>query len=185
MTSPNSTASSGVTPTIQIQGQPSAAPINPLCPSGNGSVVTPLDASGSDIEFNNNEPMRFTVLCDTFWPARAGVNPALRDIMVAYAPDLVACMTLCAQYNQGYSDAVGDDVRVGAGICVAVSLVKLPAEFCYLKNATGVNDTSSKAPDKMTATGGGFVDSALLVGNWSRLSESQLIQAFGGHVNGT
>lgn len=112
------------------------------------------------------------MLCNTFWPQRQGINPRVRDIMLMTVPDMLTCLTLCAEFNQEYSNSVGDDVGVGGGMCVGVGLIKGEAQFCYLKNATGVNDTSKAF---------GFpADSAVLVGNWSRLTGDQQLLAFGG-----
>lgn len=58
---------------------------------------------------------------------------------------------MCIAYNLGYA------VTSGASLaCAAVAVVKAPGEFCYLKSATGINDTSS--------SGGAPIDSALLIG---------------------
>ncbi|KAK1980828.1 hypothetical protein LZ30DRAFT_110691 [Colletotrichum cereale] len=173
--------SNGLKPVTQILGVPSPAPINPYCPqptSGTNTSVTPYDASGSPIRFNNDQVMSFDVLCNTFYPQRQGINPQLRDILVMTVPDMLTCMTLCAQYNQGYSDAVGDDVFLdGGGICVGVALVKGAAQFCHLKNATGVNATA--------AAGGFDVDSAVLTGDWTRMTTVEQILAFGGNIEVT
>ncbi|GKT41769.1 uncharacterized protein ColSpa_01950 [Colletotrichum spaethianum] len=170
-----------VKPVTQTLGVPSPAPINPYCPRptpGINTTVTPYDASGSPIRFNNDQVMSFDVLCNTFYPQRQGINPQLRDILVMTVPDMLTCMTLCAQYNQGYSDAVGDDVFLdGGGICVGVGLVKGVAQFCHLKNATGVNATE--------AAGGFDVDSAVLTGDWTHMTTIEQILAFGGNVEVT
>ncbi|TQN72873.1 hypothetical protein CSHISOI_02593 [Colletotrichum shisoi] len=170
-----------IKPVTQILGVPSPAPINPYCPQptpGANTTVTPYDASGSPIRFNNDQVMSFDILCNTFYPQRQGVNPQLRDILVMTVPDMLTCMTLCAQYNQGYSDAVGDDVFLdGGGICVGVALVKGVAQFCHLKNATGVNATA--------AAGGFDVDSAVLTGDWTSMRSTEQILAFGGNVEVT
>ncbi|KAG7044843.1 membrane insertase protein [Colletotrichum scovillei] len=164
---------------IQQLGVPSPAPINPYCPlatAGVNTTVTPYDASGSPIRFNNDEVMSFDVLCNTYYPMRQGINPYLRDILVMTVPDMLTCMTLCAQYNQGYSDAVGDDVFLdGGGICVGVALVKGTAQFCHLQNATGINQT--------TASGGFDVDSAVLSGQWASLTSVEQIRTFGGNID--
>lgn len=131
------------------------------------------------MRFNNESPQSFTLLCNTYWPAKAGTNDRVRDILVVFAPDLYACMQLCAQYNAGYSDAVGDDVAVGGGICVSAALERVPGGFCHLQNATGINDTSA------AGGGGNMVDTALLVGNWSLLDTADLTVAFGGNLPGT
>ncbi|KAK1636131.1 hypothetical protein BDP81DRAFT_291352, partial [Colletotrichum phormii] len=164
---------------IQLLGVPSPAPINPYCPqptAGVNTTVTPYDASGSPIRFNNDEVMSFDVLCNTYYPMRQGFNPFLRDILVMTVPDMLTCMTLCAQYNQGYSDAVGDDVFLdGGGICVGVALVKGTAQFCHLQNATGINQTAS--------SGGFDVDSAVLSGAWAGLTSVEQIRTFGGNID--
>ncbi|KZL84725.1 hypothetical protein CI238_07880 [Colletotrichum incanum] len=174
----SSDSSDEIKPVTQILGVPSPAPINPYCPQptpGTNTTVTPYDASGSPIRFNNEQVMSFDVLCNTFYPQRQGINPQLRDILVMTVPDMLTCMTLCAQYNQGYSDAVGDDVFLdGGGICVGVALVKGTAQFCHLKNATGVNATA--------AAGGFDVDSAVLTGDWTHMTSIEQILAFGGNV---
>lgn len=119
--------------------------------------------------------MSFDVLCNTYYPQRQGINPTLRDILVMTVPDMLTCMTLCAQYNQGYSDAVGDDVFLdGGGICIGVALIKGPAQFCHLKNATGINQTD--------AAGGFDVDSAVLSGDWAGMTTVDQILAFGGNI---
>ncbi|KAL0935145.1 uncharacterized protein CTRU02_209736 [Colletotrichum truncatum] len=169
------------TTVTQILGVPSPAPINPYCPlyhdswTASNTTVTPYDASGSPIRFNNDQVMSFDVMCNTYWPQRQGLNPGLRDILVMTVPDMLTCITLCAQYNQGYSDAVGDDVYVGGGICVGVALIKGRGQFCHLKNATGINDTA--------AAGGFEVDSAVLTGDWAGMNGIEQTLAFGGNVD--
>jgi hypothetical protein len=175
---PRSATSTTSTPTTTSnqQGVASPAPTNPFCPGQNGATITPYDASGTSIRFSNEVAQSFEIQCNTQYPAGAGSgNPGVRDLMLMTAPDLISCVALCAQYNAGYSNAVGDDVNVGGGICVAVSLIKAPAEFCYLKNATGVNDTSANV-----ASGIG-VDSAVLIGDFAAMSEAQLWATFGGN----
>ncbi|KAJ9151915.1 hypothetical protein NKR23_g2600 [Pleurostoma richardsiae] len=174
---PNVTSTGTASATIiNQQGVASPAPVNPWCPGRNGTVVTPYDASGTPIKFNNEQAMSFQVLCDTYWPAKQSANPGLRTIAAAYAPDMLACMALCAEFNAGYSDAVGDDVEVGGGICVGVALIRAQAEFCYLQNATGTNDTS--------AANGNPVDSAVLVGPWAGYSKENLTWVFNNNGQG-
>lgn len=71
-------------------------------------------------------------------------------------PDLNQCIMACAEYNAGYATSLQGDVDVGGGLCRTVSMVIRDGEFCYLKNGTGVNDT--------TISGGNDVrkDSAIL-----------------------
>jgi hypothetical protein len=163
-------------PVQQTQGQPSPAPLNPYCPGQNGATITPYDASGEPIRFNNDEAMSFRMLCNTYWPAKRGINDKIRDIMLMTVPDMLTCISLCAQFNQGYSDSVGDDVRVGGGICVGVSLIRGTAQFCYLKNATGIN--------QVDAADGHPVDSAVLIGDWANMTSEQQTLAFGGILPG-
>jgi hypothetical protein len=62
---------------------------------------------------------------------------------------MAGCIAACAEYNIGHA------VESGSPKCAAVAVVKAPGEFCYLKSATGVNDTSS--------SGGSPIDSAVLM----------------------
>jgi hypothetical protein len=71
------------------------------------------------------------------------------DLYRLYTPDMAGCIAACAEYNIGYAVSTG-----GPG-CVAVAVVKAPGEFCYLKSAIGVNNTSS--------SGGEPIDSAVLI----------------------
>lgn len=47
----------------------------------------------------------------------------------------------CAAYNAAYRANLNNNVPVGGGYCVGVTLEKIDAGFCYLKNGTGTNDT--------------------------------------------
>jgi hypothetical protein len=119
--------------------------------------------------------MTFQILCNTYWQAKTS-NVHSRDIMIMAVPDMYTCIQLCAQYNQQYSDAIGDDVAVGGGICVSVGLVRGAGQFCHLQNATGINDTSTAL--------GNPVDTAVLTGNWSTLGLADLTAQFGGLLPG-
>ena len=59
------------------------------------------------------------------------------------------CIDACAQYNLGAA------VAGGGPECKAVAVVKAAGDYCYLKSATGINDTSS--------SGAVGIDSAVLV----------------------
>ena len=71
----------------------------------------------------------------------------MRDILKVWVPDLMHCVMLCAEYNFGLDTT--------SGFCRGVSMVEKPGEFCYLKSATGVNDTS-------TSGNGPYVSAELL-----------------------
>jgi hypothetical protein len=73
--------------------------------------------------------------------------------MKIYQPDLPHCVAACAEYNAAYAINVGAGVAVGGGYCKAVSLILEAGEFCYLKNGTATNITSTSGPS---------IDSALL-----------------------
>ena len=64
---------------------------------------------------------------------------------------MASCIDTCVAYNLGYAVTNG-----GSPACVAVAVVKAPGEFCYLKSATGINDTST--------SGGAPIDSAVVIG---------------------
>lgn len=64
---------------------------------------------------------------------------------------MASCIDTCVAYNLGYAVTNGDSPS-----CVAVAVVKAPGEFCYLKSATGINDT--------TTSGGASIDTAVVIG---------------------
>lgn len=121
----------------------------------NGTSITPLDASGDPIPLGSTPQQTFLVMCNTNWPGGAAYgNPGIHDIMKIYEPDLTHCVAACAEYNAGYQANTAAGINVGGGYCKGVSLVLAPGEFCYLKNGTGTNNTST--------SGGNRIDSALL-----------------------
>ncbi len=61
------------------------------------------------------------------------------------------CIDQCVAWNSGYAVGSLDGPK-----CAAVAVVKAVGEFCYLKSATGKNDTST--------SGGASIDSAVLIG---------------------
>lgn len=63
---------------------------------------------------------------------------------------MASCIDTCVAYNLGYSVVNGDSPS-----CAAVAVVKAPGEFCYLKSAIGINDTST--------SGGASIDTAVLI----------------------
>lgn len=107
----------------------------------------------------------------------------MRDILVVFTPDLYACLQLCASYNAGFSDAVGDDVFFATGgICVSAALEKVAGGFCHLQNATGVNDTTQGlGGGDGDGVGMGMFDTAVLVGDWDVMDARNLTLAFGGN----
>jgi len=64
--------------------------------------------------------------------------------MKIYTVDLTHCVALCAEYNSGVENTVGEGILIAgaATYCRVVSLVLSPGEFRYLKNSTSVDDTS-------------------------------------------
>lgn len=67
-------------------------------------------------------------------------------IMYMYQSDLLHCVAVCAEYNAGYEKNSENGGEVGGGRCQAVALLLRPGGNCYLKNGTGINDTSSSGP---------------------------------------
>jgi hypothetical protein len=57
-------------------------------------------------------------------------------------PDFNSCIMACAAYNAGYNTNNKAGVDVGGGLCRVATMVINEGEFCYLKNGTGVNNTS-------------------------------------------
>ena len=66
--------------------------------------------------------------------------------MKIWTTDLNHCASVCAEYNSGlealYKSGVGGGGNGTVGYCKAVSLTLKQGEFCYLKSATGRNDTA-------------------------------------------
>jgi hypothetical protein len=85
-------------------------------------------------------PQSFRQLCDTNYPSGAIYgNPGTADLLRFYTPTLEACITACAAWNVAYPHSgLTDGPR---GNCRSVALLKRPGEYCYLKNATGTNNT--------------------------------------------
>ncbi|GKT92013.1 hypothetical protein Ct61P_09863 [Colletotrichum tofieldiae] len=82
--------------------------------------------------------------------ARYG-NPELYDILKVYVPTFEECMALCASYNQGYSNNLANGNVASRGYCRSVAMIKLPGEYCYLKNGTGKMDTQGHPKDFISA----------------------------------
>jgi hypothetical protein len=151
---PSATTSRSSNPTA------SAAPYSPCTDdssSFNNSIVQPTDATGKAIIVSNSA-QEFRIACNTNYPSGTTYgNPNIHDIMKIYMPDFSSCIMACAAYNAGYNTNYQDGVDVAGGLCRAVTMVINEGEFCYLKNGTGVNNTSN--------SGGAAVrkDSAILM----------------------
>ncbi|KHE79377.1 hypothetical protein GE21DRAFT_2651 [Neurospora crassa] len=136
---------------------PSPAPSD-NCPSVNNTQYTPLDASGNSVTVAINpggltKVQSFVRLCNRNYPAGAPHgNPDTLDIMKLYLPTLEACIDACATYNIVYQEnrpqrAGGAQDGTDMGLCRSVAIVKNEGDYCYLKNATGKDNTFGN-PDR-------------------------------------
>lgn len=73
------------------------------------------------------------------------------DMFRVYTADMQGCIDQCVAWNTGYAVTNLESPK-----CAVVAIVKSVGEFCYLKSATGKNDTST--------SGGALIDSAVLIG---------------------
>jgi hypothetical protein len=71
--------------------------------------------------------------------------------MKMYQPDLMHCVAACAAYNVEYQGNADAGISVGGGLCKAVSLVIAAGKICFLKNGTGVNDTSTSGGNRIVS----------------------------------
>ncbi|KAI8632853.1 hypothetical protein F5Y19DRAFT_472028 [Xylariaceae sp. FL1651] len=139
-----SSSSNTATPTAS-SATPSATPeIDPLtptdggCPGINNLSYIPYAADSLPVPFDSGgEPQQFREQC---WTNHA-TSDSTHDILRTFTPTLEQCITVCAEYNQAYRAGLRANAGVGGGYCIAVTLVKEHAGFCYLKNGTGANDT--------------------------------------------
>ncbi|KAI1368191.1 hypothetical protein F5Y08DRAFT_10702 [Xylaria arbuscula] len=108
------------------------------CPGVENLAYTAYSADGKPIPIRTGgSPQEFHEQCWTNW-----VNTdSTHDILRTYTPTLENCITVCAEYNKAYAANLEKNVGVGGGYCVAITIVKEHAGFCYLKNGTGTNDT--------------------------------------------
>ncbi|KAF2962873.1 hypothetical protein GQX73_g10700 [Xylaria multiplex] len=128
-TAPSPTASSTTDSLVPTDGG---------CPGINGLGYTPYSADGKPIPLRTGEaPQEFKEQCYTNWVNTANTH----DILRTYTPTLENCIVVCAEYNKAYATNLENNRGVGGGPCVAVTIVKEHAGFCYLKNGTGTNDT--------------------------------------------
>ncbi|KAL2882867.1 hypothetical protein SGCOL_001557 [Colletotrichum sp. CLE4] len=126
-----------------------SAPTDGGCPSINTTTYTPTDADGKATKIGTGySTQTFRQLCEVNYPSGAAYgNPALYDILKVYVSTFEECMALCAAHNQAYgSNLASGDVKAG-GYCRSVAMIKLPGEYCYLKNGTGKMDTQGHAQD--------------------------------------
>ncbi|KAI1472381.1 uncharacterized protein F4812DRAFT_454198 [Daldinia caldariorum] len=110
------------------------------CPLINGQTYTPYAVDGKPIPLAQGlEGQQFRQQCYTNYVA-SGTSQT-HDILRIFMPSLENCMMACAEYNSAYYANLGNGTGVGGGFCVAVTIVKVDAGFCYLKNGTTTNNT--------------------------------------------
>lgn len=136
----------------------SPAPTDGGCPRINGSTYTPTDADGSQIvPPGGQEPQIFQVLCDTNYPSGAVYgNPTAFDLLKLYTATLDDCITACAAWNLAYPNSGLTDGATGE--CRGVALIKVPGEYCYLKNSSTLVNNTFGSPNN-------FVSAILLPGS--------------------
>ncbi|GKT64841.1 hypothetical protein ColTof4_07239 [Colletotrichum tofieldiae] len=129
-----------------------SAPTDDGCPNINQTVYTPTNGNGDAMKAGSGSVQSFQQLCEVNYPsgARYG-NPELYDILKVYVPTFEECMALCASYNQGYSNNLANGNVASRGYCRSVAMIKLPGEYCYLKNGTGKMDTQGHPKDFISA----------------------------------
>ncbi|KAI0487023.1 hypothetical protein F4859DRAFT_510805 [Xylaria cf. heliscus] len=133
----SSTSSPAPSPTSSSTSDP-LVPTDGGCPNIDGLKYMPYSADGKPIPVQTNQdPQEFREQCWTNWVNTASTH----DILRTYTPTLENCITVCAEYNKAYATNLQNNVGAGGGPCVAVTIVKDHAGFCYLKNGTGTNDT--------------------------------------------
>ncbi|KAK1993351.1 hypothetical protein LX36DRAFT_714654 [Colletotrichum falcatum] len=114
------------------------APTDDGCPSINQTSYTPTDAAGDPVKVGAASAQVFRQLCEVNYPSGAEYgNPDLYDILKVYVPTFRDCMNLCAAYNQAYNSNLASGNVASGGYCRSVAMIKLPGEYCYLKNGTG------------------------------------------------
>ncbi|KAI1124604.1 hypothetical protein F5Y10DRAFT_24956 [Nemania abortiva] len=108
------------------------------CPGIDGVAYTAYSADGNTVPLRaGGSPQEFKEQCWTNWAN----TDSTHDILRTYTPTLENCIVVCAEYNKAYFTNLDNDTGVGGGPCVAVTIVKEHAGFCFLKNGTANNDT--------------------------------------------
>ncbi|KAK0747981.1 hypothetical protein B0T21DRAFT_343694 [Apiosordaria backusii] len=116
------------------------------CPGINGTIYTPREGDGKPYENAN-----FLKLCSTDF-SDVVLAYRLHDILRVRVETLDQCIQICAEYNLSYHIAMAEGVPPpGNSFCRAVSLVKKPGDYCFLKNDTGPN-TAGVEPDPSVYT---------------------------------
>ena len=104
----------------------------------------------------NTMTQSFVRICNRNYPGGAAYgNPYTLDIMKLYLPTLEACIDACAMYNIVFQQNKpqrpgGADDVADWGLCRSVAIVKSSGGYCYLKNATGKDDTFG-APENFSS----------------------------------
>ncbi|OTA99469.1 hypothetical protein M426DRAFT_256372 [Hypoxylon sp. CI-4A] len=145
-TSPSASPSPSPSPTAPLSGP---LPSDSGCPLIDGKTYTPYAVDGNSIPLQQGSvPQEFRQQCYTNYVASSAAQT--HNILRIFMPTLENCMMTCAEYNSAYRSNLENGVDVGGGYCVAVTIEKINAGFCYLKNGTAVNDTSSQ-PDRYSS----------------------------------
>ncbi|KAI2637760.1 hypothetical protein GGS26DRAFT_603456 [Hypomontagnella submonticulosa] len=144
-TTTSSSSSLAGTPTSSGQtGGSSTVPLSGPTPSDSGTY-TPYAVDGKPIPLQEGlEGQQFKQQCYTNYIASG--HSQTHDILRIFMPTLENCMMACAEYNAAYHANLQDGTGVGGGYCVSVTIAKINAGFCYLKNGTTTNDTQGR-PD--------------------------------------
>ncbi|KAI1141097.1 hypothetical protein F5Y05DRAFT_410949 [Hypoxylon sp. FL0543] len=145
---PQTSSSSGTTPSptsSQASASTTAAtsgatPSDGGCPLINGQTYTPYAVDGKPVPLQQGlEGQQFKQQCYTNYVSSPKTQT--HDILRIFMPTLENCMMACAEYNSAYHANLANNTGVGGGYCVAVTIDKVDAGFCYLKNGTTTNDT--------------------------------------------
>ncbi|XXH02749.1 hypothetical protein Hte_009134 [Hypoxylon texense] len=158
---PTTTASSApggnASPTSSQNGGASTTTANPAlpsdsgCPQIEGQTYTPYAVDGNPIPLEEGGTSQaFTQHCYTNFVSSATAQT--HDILKIFMPTLENCIMTCASYNAAYRANLNAGVGVGGGYCVGVTLEKIDAGFCYLKNGTSTNDTMGRPDQYSSAT---------------------------------
>ncbi|GKT41663.1 uncharacterized protein ColSpa_01844 [Colletotrichum spaethianum] len=149
-TSSQSTATSSTSRSVPTGVR--SAPTDDGCPNINQTTYTPTNGNGNSMKVGSGSAQSFQQLCEVNYPSGAAYgNPELYDIFKVYVPTFRECMDLCAAYNQEYNNNLAQGNVASGGYCRSVAMIKLPGEYCYLKNGTGKMDTQGHPKDFISA----------------------------------